>query len=171
MQYTLRKAGLADAAGIAHLSRQTFYETFAADNTAEDMALFLDKQFTVPALIAEVGAAGNTFLLVEEAAESIGYARLREATHALLPKDKTALEIARIYVAKSKIGAGIGKLLMQACIDEAVQANKKIVWLGVWEKNSRAIRFYEQWGFEKFSETTFQLGNDLQTDWLMKKEL
>lgn len=82
-----------------------------------------------------------------------------------------ALEIARLYVLKDKIGTGVGKGLMISSIDIAKQKSKQVIWLGVWEKNARAIDFYTKWGFEKFGEQEFLLGNDLQNDWLMKKEL
>jgi ribosomal protein S18 acetylase RimI-like enzyme len=80
-----------------------------------------------------------------------------------------AMEIARIYSMTNMIGKGVGKALMQASIDLAKEKGKEVIWLGVWEKNQRAIDFYIKWGFEKFDETDFLLGNDLQRDWLMRK--
>ena len=68
-----------------------------------------------------------------------------------------------------KIGKGVGKKLMEASIDIAKEKGKKALWLGVWENNQRAIDFYTKWGFQKFSEHAFMLGNEIQTDWLMKK--
>ncbi len=170
MSIFIRHATTGDAALIADLSRQTFYDTFAAQNRPEDMALFLEQQFTRDALMEEVGAPGNTFLLAYDGAEVAGYARLREGA-APLGGNVAALEIARLYVVKSSIGKGVGKVLMQACINMAKEKGKKMVWLGVWENNERAIAFYTQWGFEKFSEQPFVLGYDVQTDWLMKKDI
>jgi ribosomal protein S18 acetylase RimI-like enzyme len=164
MNILIREATTADAAIIADLSRQTFYDTFAAQNTAANMEKFLQEQFTREALMAEVGALGNTFLLAYAGNELAGYARLRE-------KSATTLEIARLYAATSMIGKGVGKALMQACLDVAQIRSKKMVWLGVWEKNARAIRFYTAWGFEKVGEQDFRLGNDLQRDWIMQKSL
>jgi len=165
MNLTIRHATTADAALIADLSRQTFYETFAAQNTAADMEKFLAVQFTRDALLAEVGAAGKTFLLAYTAGEVAGYACLRAGTTA------DALEIARLYATTAMIGKGVGKALMQACIDLAKQHGKKILCLGVWEKNARAIAFYTAWGFEKVGEHDFVLGNDVQRDWIMQKIL
>jgi ribosomal protein S18 acetylase RimI-like enzyme len=79
------------------------------------------------------------------------------------------MEIARIYAMKQMIGKGAGKILMQSSIDIAKEKNKAVIWLGVWEKNQRAIDFYTKWGFEKFDETDFLLGSDVQRDWLMRK--
>ena len=83
----------------------------------------------------------------------------------------TSIEIARIYALKKSIGKGVGRELMQKCISIAREMNRDIIWLGVWEKNERAIQFYRKWGFEKFAEHEFILGNDVQTDWLMYKRL
>ncbi len=81
------------------------------------------------------------------------------------------MEIARLYVSKDAIGNGVGKLLMQESISIAKQRGKSLIWLGVWEHNKRAIDFYTKWGFEKFATHFFKLGDDNQTDWLMKKSL
>lgn len=168
MPITIREATATDAEAIADLSRQTFYETFAPHNTEADMEKFMTEQFTREALIAEVGAPGNMFLLALDNDEPAGYARLRESE-----KDKTLhqIEIARLYAATKRIGKGVGKALMQACIDVARAQQKKTIWLGVWEKNHRAIQFYTAWGFEKVGEHDFVLGNDVQHDWLMEKVL
>jgi ribosomal protein S18 acetylase RimI-like enzyme len=96
---------------------------------------------------------------------------LRDSEHPEHLENSAAIEIVRIYSIASMIGKGIGRLLMQTCIDIARKKNKAIVWLGVWEKNQRAIDFYTAWGFEKFGEQNFILGNDVQTDWLMKKHI
>lgn len=171
MNFTIRYATRKDAILVADLSRQTFYETFAAQNTREDMDKFMDQQFTRGRLIMEVGARENTFLLAYAGQEVAGYVKLRDGKR---PKDlghQPALEIARLYCVDSFIGKGVGKLLMQQSIDIAREREKKLVWLGVWERNQRAIDFYSRWGFVKFAETEFLLGNDLQTDWLMKREV
>lgn len=169
MEIILREAVKADAELIADISRQTFYETFAADNKKEDMDKFFNEQFTRGKLMMEVGRPGLTFYLAYVGNEVAGYLKLREP----FPNSKTlpSVEIARIYALKKFIGHGVGKALMQKSIEFARQKNKKRIWLGVWEKNDRAIKFYQQWGFEKFSEHNFLLGNDLQTDWLMVKNL
>jgi len=166
---TIRPATENDAELIADLSRQTFYETFAPDNTKENMDKFLDEQFTRQKLIDEVSQPWHIFFLAFVDEEPVGYAKLREG---LVPPGLTgrsSIEIARIYSVTKMIGKGVGKKLMQHCIDIAVQKRKEILWLGVWEKNQKAIDFYMRWGFEKFSEQKFLLGDDLQTDWLMKK--
>jgi diamine N-acetyltransferase len=170
MNFTIREASAADAIVIADISRQTFYETFAVDNTAEDMRIFLEEQFTRDSLIEEVGREAHHFFLAYDGNEIAGYVKLREDnTHPSLPEN--SIEIARIYVLKPWIRKGVGNMLMQTCINYAKNKNSEVVWLGVWEKNGRAIEFYQKWGFEKFGETDFYLGNDIQRDWIMKKLL
>jgi ribosomal protein S18 acetylase RimI-like enzyme len=171
MNFAIRAATKEDAVLIADISRQTFYETFAADNTKADMDKFLNEQFTSTRLISEVSLQENYFFLAYDNNEVAGYLKLRENKQSKLLTEKPSIEIARIYSIKKMIGKGIGKLLMQKSIDIAKQKQKQIIWLGVWEKNQRAIDFYHKWGFEKFGEQDFLLGTDLQTDLLMKKEL
>ena len=167
---SVRTAHANDAALIAQMSRKTFYDAFAKDNSAADMEKFMSEQFTEEALMAEVGATGNIFLLAYSGGEPAGYVRMRHATDAALGTDN-ALEIARIYAINSFVGKGVGSALMQVCVDTAVSLHKAVLWLGVWEHNKSAIAFYTKWGFEKFGEHDFLLGNDLQTDWLMKRVL
>ena len=171
MSISIRMATREDAVLIADISRQAFYDTFAADNTKEDMEKFLEEQFTRGRLMMEVGSPENTFLLATIDNEVAGYVKLRDGKLPDELKCSTALEIARLYAVKEFIGKGVGAALMQVSLDIARKKQKQFVWLGVWEKNKRAIDFYTRWGFEKFGEWDFLLGNDLQRDWLMKKAL
>ena len=165
-------AGKQDAATIADLSRRTFYDTFAPHNTPENMELFLNTQFTRKQLIQQVGGRGNTFLLARLEGIAVGYARLFEGTEVpgVLAGTK-AIEIARIYAEKKVIGKGIGRILMQACIDLARQKGMAWIWLGVWEHNHRAISFYEKMGFAIFDRHIFLLGQDVQYDWCMRLKI
>jgi len=160
-----------DADLIADLSRQTFYETFAPFNTKEDMNKFMNEQFTREQLIKEAKEIANKFILAYNDTKPVGYALMRESTIPEGLENFNTVEIARIYVLNTAIGTGAGKALMEKCIEMAKEINKEIIWLGVWEKNIRAISFYTKWGFEKFAEHPFILGNDIQTDWLMKKTI
>lgn len=171
MTLVIREATVEDARLIADISHQTFYETFAAYNSKEDMDKFLTQQFTKGKLILEVGGRGNIFLLAYKNDAVAGYVKIRdERVPAGLGK-VTALEVARLYAMTAQIGKGVGSFLMQSSIDIAKKLNKEWLWLGVWEKNQRAIDFYTKWGFEKFDETDFLLGDDLQRDWLMKRKV
>jgi ribosomal protein S18 acetylase RimI-like enzyme len=168
---SIRYATREDAPLIADISHQTFYDTFAANNRPEDMQKFLTQQFTKGRLMMEVGAPENTFLLAYYNNEIAGYVKLRDAKKPVDLLNVSALEIARLYATNQMIGKGIGKALMQISIDIAKERKKQVLWLGVWEKNQRAIDFYTKWGFEKFSECDFTLGDDVQRDWMMKKTI
>ncbi len=167
----IRLAGVADAATIADMSRRTFYDSFAGQNTPEDIAQYMDTQFTREQLMAEVGQPGNIFLLAYMDDQPMGYARLME--HAPPPElgEGPALEVVRIYAEKAAIGKGVGRALMQYALDLAREKDKKWVWLGVWEHNHRAIAFYTKWGFEKCGDHPFVVGSDIQTDWWMRRRL
>ena len=167
----IRQAGSNDARTIAKLSRQTFYDTFAEYNSKEDMDKFMHEQFSEELLMKEVLDGDGIFYLAEEGPEALGYVRLREGEKYPEFGNHPSIEIARIYVDKNAIGKGLGKLLMDTSIDTARNMGRKIVWLGVWEKNERALQFYSKAGFSKFGEHEFVLGNDVQTDWLMMKWL
>jgi ribosomal protein S18 acetylase RimI-like enzyme len=171
MDFTLRYATREDAALVADISRQTFYDTFATANTEEDMTKFLSEQFTKGRLMLEVGSPENMFLLAYYDNEVAGYVKLREGKKVAELNGLAIIEIARLYVVKEYIGKRVGKLLMQASVDIARQKEKALIWLSVWEKNQRAIDFYTSWGFQKFGECDFLLGNDMQRDWMMKKQL
>lgn len=167
----IRPATKKDAVIIAEISRQTFYDSFIEDNTEADMQLFLAKQFTTKDLVKEVGAADNYFFLAYFNNELAGYVSMRESHLHSAFHGKSSIEIARIYAVKEMIGKGIGKALMEHCIAFSKKHKKEIIWLGVWENNLRAISFYQKFGFTKFGQQDFLLGNDLQTDWEMMKQL
>lgn len=168
---SIREATRGDAELVAEMSRRTFYDTFAPDNRKEDMDYFMNEIFTKEELLKEVGMEYNIFLIAYFDEQPAGYVRLREFNNPPSLGKMPAMEIARLYVEKEFIGKAVGRALMQHCIDISIDLQKEFAWLGVWEKNHRAITFYTKWGFEKFDETKFILGNDVQTDWLMKKKL
>lgn len=167
----IRFASNKDAPLIARLSRKTFYETFAEFNTSSNMEKFMQEMFSQDLLEKEVGIPGNIFLLAYRNGKLAGYVKLKE--NSPLPGDvrNNVMEIARFYALKEMIGKGVGSAMMRACVNLARDAKKRMLWLGVWELNNRAIEFYNKWGFEKTSTHVFILGEDKQTDWIMKKEL
>jgi len=160
-----------DAELIANLSRKTFYETFAADNTRENMDKFMSEQFTKQKLMNEVAQPWHIFFLAFIDQEPVGYVKLRDGAVPSQLVNQSCLEIARIYSIQHTIGKGVGRNLMQRCHIIAKEKGKNILWLAVWEKNQRAIDFYARWNFEKFGDQEFVLGNDVQKDWLMMKYL
>ncbi len=167
----IRQANKTDAALIAAMSRQSFLATFGPENRPADIEKFMNEQFTTEALKAEVGTENNIFLLATINEAPAGYVRLKVNSFEVGLEAENPLEIARFYAMPTMIGKGIGMAMMQHCIALAAQMGKDVIWLGVWEKNQRAIDFYTSFGFEKFGEHGFLLGNDLQNDWLMKRSI
>jgi diamine N-acetyltransferase len=167
----IRVAHAEDAALIADMSIRTFYEAFAKDNTPSNMDKFLNQVFTRQKLMEEVGEPTSTFLLAYQGQVPVGYARMRESENPPELGTGRAIEIARIYVEQAWIGRGVGRLLMESCLQIARERHFAWIWLGVWEHNRTAHAFYSRFGFERFGEHLFMLGDDPQTDWLMKKSL
>ena len=165
----IRYASIEDAALIASISRETFYETFAPFNTDSDMQKFMAEQFSVADLMAQVADPSHHYFLVYDDNKVVGYTFLIDRTHHAL-KNMVSLEIARIYIRQNCLGKGIGKALMDRVISFAQSMQKNALWLGVWEHNQRAIDFYQSFGFTKFGEHDFLLGDDVQRDWLMVKQ-
>lgn len=167
----IKRALPSEAGLIADLSRSTFHDTFAAFNTEADMEKFMREKFTRQQLMAELLLPTDHFFIAWDGDRAVGYTRLRENNNPPALEGKETIEIARIYAIKEAIGKGVGKALMENSLRVGRSLGKEIAWLGVWEHNQTAIRFYRKWGFERFSEHPFVLGDDVQTDWLMKKPL
>jgi len=156
---------------LAELGAKTFYETFAKDNTPENISLYMKKSFSKEIQLNELSKPDIIFLIVELEDEPVGYAKLKMNSNDESVKGTEVMEIERIYASQEYIGKGIGKELMKACINEARQRGCDSIWLGVWEKNQRAIDFYKKWGFKEVGTHVFMLGDDPQWDFVMELEL
>lgn len=156
---------------LQQIGRQTFYETFSADNTDENMTKYLDEAFSIKKLTAEFYDKNSEFYFAMLDNKVIGYLKLNFGPSQTELKDDKALEIERIYVLKEFHGKHVGQILYNKAIEIARQKNVDYVWLGVWEKNQRAINFYKKNGFVEFDRHIFKLGNDEQTDIMMKLNL
>ncbi|SQA94253.1 GNAT family N-acetyltransferase [Capnocytophaga ochracea] len=157
-----------DIALLQAIGKQTFYETFAETNTSKDMEQYLTTSFGTAKIQQELSNPDSLFFFAEEENEVIGYLKLNFASAQTEPQDPNAMEIERIYVLKEFHGSGVGQALYQKAIEVAKERKVSYVWLGVWEKNERALRFYQKNGFVAFDAHTFVLGSDAQTDILMK---
>lgn len=167
----IRRATLNDKAALRILGINTFKDTFAEHNTAENMEQYIATAFSDAQLEKELKDKNQLFFLAEDGDRIAGYAKVREGKKQEALGEKRALELHRIYIDKDFFGKRIGNMLLEACLDYAKTSGYKTVWLGVWEHNARAIAFYKKHGFEKFSAHVFVLGGDEQTDWLMKKDI
>ena len=152
-------------------SRRTYFETFAEQNTPENMAAYLDKAFGTEKLRGELENRDSAFYFLYCGGTLAGYLKLNEAPAQTDLHDSHSLEIERIYVAKEFQGKGLGRRLMTYAISAAMQRKKAYVWLGVWEKNEKALAFYRKNGFYQIGTHTFVMGDDPQTDYIMRKDL
>lgn len=168
---TIRRGTSADASLLSELAARTFAETFAADNTPEDLASYIDTSFNVAQQTAELEDPASTFLIAEVDGRAAGYAKLHDGGPEKGVEGANPIELVRLYVSRDWLGRGIGEQLMRACLDEARQAGHETIWLGVWERNARAQAFYRKWNFLPAGEHMFQLGSDLQRDILMVRPL
>ena len=156
---------------LQKIGRQTFYETFSAGNTEENMKKYLEEGFSIEKLTAELNDTNAELYFATLDGNVIGYLKLNFGQSQTELKDDKALEIERIYVLKEFHGKKVGQLLYQKAIEIAKQKNINYVWLGVWEENPRAINFYKKNGFVEFDKHIFKLGDDEQTDIMMKLTL
>ena len=164
---TIRQAGVEDNEHLSIVGRETFFDSFAADNHPADMAAYLEKTFSPDIQAAELAEPSSRFLIAEAEAMTVRYARLVEASPPLFIKARKPIQLARLYARKQWIGNGVGAALMTACIDEATRMQCDGIWLGVWGRNARAIEFYRKWGFSQMGTQPFVLGNDRQTDLIL----
>jgi ribosomal protein S18 acetylase RimI-like enzyme len=170
-QVKIRKITTKDLDELQKISRQTFNETFAAVNSAENMEKYLEIELSAAKLRAELANPDSVFYFAENDDQVIGYLKLNFGKAQTELKDGKALEIERIYVLAAYQGKQIGQLLYQQAIQAAKEINAEYVWLGVWEENKKAINFYVKNGFVEFDKHIFYLGDDAQTDIMMKLEL
>lgn len=168
---TIRKVTLDDIDQLQKISRQTFYETFSAANTEENMRNYLEEGFSSQKLIAGLNDNNSEFYFAILDNKVIGYLKLNFGQSQTELQDDKALEIERIYVSKEFQGKKVGQILYDKAIQIAKQNKADYVWLGVWEENPRAIAFYKKNGFVEFDKHIFKLGDDEQTDIMMKLKL
>ncbi len=156
---------------LKKISIQSFIETFASTNSAENLNSYLENAFTITKLSNELSNPNSFFYFALDGNDVIGYLKLniQDAQTELI--NNNALEIERIYVLKDFHGAKVGQLLFAKALEVASQLGVPYVWLGVWEKNEKAINFYQKNGLTVFDKHIFKMGNEEQTDYMMKLDL
>ncbi|MDB5203913.1 MAG: N-acetyltransferase [Ferruginibacter sp.] len=167
----IKKLLSADVAALQKISRQTFSETYSAGNTGENMKKYLNATFAIPQLTAELNDNNSEFYFAQAGENIIGYIKLNKGAAQTELKDRNGLEIERIYVLKEFQGLKVGQALYEKALERAREEAVEYVWLGVWEENPKAMRFYEKNGFVAFDKHHFKLGDEEQTDIMMKLDL
>jgi ribosomal protein S18 acetylase RimI-like enzyme len=168
---SVRRAQPADAVALASFAARTFRETFEADNSPENMALYLEANFGPERQAAEIRDAGVVTLVAVDGRRLAGYSQLREGPAPACVSGAAPIEIRRFYVDRAWQGKGLAQPLMMASIEAAMERATRTVWLAVWEGNLRAQAFYRKCGFEDCGAQDFMLGRDRQTDRVMVRAL
>lgn len=165
------KAMPSDVILLQKISRKTFAETFALQNTTTDMQKYLESNLSTEVLTNEIINPESEFYFVKYKHVAIGYLKINIGNAQTELKFDNAVEIERIYVLKDYQGLKAGNALLNKAIGIARHRNAEWLWLGVWEKNTNAISFYKKYGFVTFDKHIFKLGDDMQTDILMHLKL
>ena len=164
----IQPVGLADINALQAISKITFSQTFSQHNSQEDMDAYLSTSYSVEKLTAEINNPNSEFYFAIDDNNVVGYLKINTGDAQTEKQDLAAFEIERIYVDSAYLGKKIGQLLFNKAVALAKEKNKSYVWLGVWEENHRALAFYQKNGFVPFDKHIFKLGNDEQTDIMMK---
>ncbi len=167
----IKKVTIEELQVLQDISRQTFSETFSATNTEADMQQYLDESFSAGKLAAELSNPDSEFFFAWAGGSVIGYIKLNFDSAQTEIKDSRGMEIERIYVGRKFQGMHAGQVLFKKSLERAKDSKLAYIWLGVWEKNERAIAFYKKNGFRVFGTHLFRLGQDEQTDLMMKLQL
>jgi len=167
----IRKANQSDIELLRNIGRQTFFEKFTENNSEENMLKYAAEAYSFEKTASEVNNPNSQFYLATLNNQTVGYLKINFGDAQTELQDPQALELERIYVLKEFQGKKIGQMLFEKTLELAKESKLSYVWLGVWEENSDAIKFYEKNGLKAFGKHIFMLGNDPQTDIMMKIEL
>jgi ribosomal protein S18 acetylase RimI-like enzyme len=162
---------LSEILDLQEISRQTFFDAFASVNEEEDMRHYLEVNLSIEQLTSELNQAATSFYFAKNGNEILAYLKLNEADVQTEKRNIPSMEIERIYVRKEFQNRGVGQFLLDHSIQITKDKQLKLIWLGVWEHNVSAIRFYERNQFQFFGKHSFMLGSDEQTDLLMERHL
>ena len=171
MTPTIRRATLADAPALAELAARTFRDTFGTDNTPEDMALHLEASYSTELQAREIADPAMITLVADDAGSLVAFTQLRRGPAPACVTGAAPIEIQRFYLAADWHGRGLAHTLMAHAFEVALAVGAETIWLGVWERNPRAIAFYRKFGFVDVGQQAFVLGTDHQTDRILSRPL
>ena len=167
----IRKVEIADVEVLAKIAKQTFRETFAHDNTEEQLQEYFEEAYNLRVLLTELEDLDSETYFIMHEEEIAGFLKVNWGNAQTERELENAFEIQRLYVLQTYQGFGLGKQLFEFALEHAEKNGFSWAWLGVWEHNTKAQAFYNRYGFEKFSQHRFMVGQKVDTDWLLKKKL
>jgi ribosomal protein S18 acetylase RimI-like enzyme len=160
----LREAIVQDAAPLAAFATRAFWDTYRDIDEPADIASYVSEHFTADALSTVIGDPTSTTLLAEIGAQLVGYAQLRIGEPPACVSGPAPIELARLYLSSELIGRGYGSTLMLAVQAKAKSLGGQTLWLGVYDRNVRAVRFYERFGFTNVGGKEFLFGGHVYVD-------
>lgn len=173
--YQIRLAKFDDASLLTALGEETFIETYQNKTMPEDvkanMYLYVSQTFTENIIASHLKNENITYLIAMEENLTLGYTKLVRYHSPEQYEDKKVIQLEKIYVRKSAQGKQIGKALMDKSLEIAKNENFDLMWLCVWEVNLQAVNFYKKQGFEHVGLYPFQMGEQIDMDWLLVKQL
>lgn len=166
---SVRRVAAADAAALADLAARTFFDAFGDSHDPANMAVYLATEFSPERVAAEIADPATTFLVAWREGRAVGYAKLIAGPAPACVTGPRPFELSRLYVEQGLLARGVGGALMAACLDEARRGGFATLWLGVWEPNARARRFYAKWGFREVGIKPFPFGDEMQEDLVLER--
>jgi ribosomal protein S18 acetylase RimI-like enzyme len=161
----------ADIDQLIEIGIETYRDTFAGMTGADTMASYLAESFNAQKIFGELANRDSQFIFLHVGGELAGYLKVNENEAQTDVPGPAGLEIERIYLRRRFQGQGMGRTLLEKGLQIAREKRKTCVWLGVWERNEKAIGFYERMGFRKAGTHDFFMGTERQTDFVMRMDL
>lgn len=171
MNTAIRQAAQADVNLISVLGAVTFYEAYCEQDSSDNLANYITETFAPEKMLREIEDPNTTFFIIFKDEKAVGYAKLRTGEPHESVKNKPAIELQRIYILERVFGAGIGEILLKHSIETARKKGFKTIWLGVWEENRRAQKFYAKHGFNQVGKLQYPYGNVVGTNLVLQKYL
>ena len=165
--FTIQNVKKKEVKHLQFISENTFSESFAKDNSKENLKSYFDLAFSLKRLSEELNNSLSRFYFIYVDETLCGYFKINIGESQTEIKSDDGLELERIYILAEYQGKRIGEKILEKIKKMAILEHKKYIWLGVWELNTKAIKFYERFGFKKFDTHIYQIGDDPQIDWMM----
>jgi diamine N-acetyltransferase len=167
----IRRAAAADAQLVSVLGTVTFYEAYFEQDDPHNLAEYIRESFAAEKVRAEIEDENTLFFIIFLDGRAVGYAKMRTDSEHECVNNETAVELQRIYIVERVFGKGVGERLLNHCLETAKSKGFETLWLGVWEENRRAQRFYEKHGFRRVGTLTFPYGEEVGTNFVLEKVL
>ena len=167
----ISQATVSDAKLISVLGAVSFYEAYFEQDTAHDLANYIHESFELAKIRTEIEDKHAAFFIIYADEKAVGYAKLREGSKVDCIKNENSIELQRIYTIERVYGKGIGESLLKHCLETAKLKGFETLWLGVWEENIRAQKFYAKYGFARVGEITFPYGETVGINFVLEKVL